>query len=66
MNSLVIKTKNELKMKLITELYKEELFDKLLYENETISIRRAKCRKDIAFLKQARNILREAQDYDLN
>ncbi len=44
---------------LITRLYKEELFDELLAENNFIAKSRQECRKVLISLKQCANILME-------
>jgi hypothetical protein len=62
MTSLVINTQTRLQEILNSELHKEELYDSLLNENKNVSTKRVQCRKDIEFLKQAREILSEAQE----
>jgi dynamin 1-like protein len=45
--------------RLVSELYKEDLFQELLYEDDTIKAEREKCEKLLATYKEAAKIVGE-------
>ncbi|KAK2978746.1 hypothetical protein RJ640_003905, partial [Escallonia rubra] len=59
MHFLVNHTKRELHDVLITKLYKENLFEELLRENEEVAIKRKRARETLQVLQQAYQTLQE-------
>lgn len=57
MLNLVQMTKDELQRELLTELYKAEAFEEALKESEFVVQRRMECKKMIAALKKADEII---------
>mgnify|MGYP002789036457 CR=1 FL=1 len=62
MHLLVNKVVEELPSRLVSELYKEELFDGLLKEDETITRQREQCWRDLHALQEAASLLSELKD----
>ncbi|KAG4306437.1 hypothetical protein PORY_000425 [Pneumocystis oryctolagi] len=58
MHFLVNYCKQNLQNKLVAELYKEELFNDLLYEDESLAIEREKFQKDLLFTAEALSHIR--------
>lgn len=59
MHLLVNFSKSNVQNRLVTELYKEELFDVLLYEDENLAQEREKCSKLLQVYKEANRIIQE-------
>lgn len=65
MHFLVNKSKQNLQSELVRALYKEELFDGLLSENEEIAARRKATAKMLRVLQKANDVLSEIRDLKL-
>lgn len=65
MHFLVNKSKQSLQSELVRALYKEELFDELLSENEEIAARRKATTKMLRVLQKANDVLSEIRDTKL-
>lgn len=59
MHLLVNHSKDVVQNRLVSELYKEELFQDLLYEDDAIKAEREKCEKLLATYKEAAKIVGE-------
>ena len=59
MHLLVNFSKMNVQNRLVAELYKEELFDTLLYEDENLAQEREKCSKLLHVYKEANKIIQE-------
>ena len=59
MHLLVNHTKDVVQNKLVSELYKEELFSDLLYEDDGIKEEREKCEKLLSTYREAAKIIGE-------
>lgn len=59
MHLLVNWTKGNIQNRLVTELYKEEYFDTLLYEDEYVAQERDKCSKLLEVYSEANRIIQE-------
>lgn len=59
MHLLVNYSKSNVQNRLVAELYKEELFDVLLYEDENLAQEREKCSKLLQVYKEANRIIQE-------
>lgn len=59
MHLLVNFSKGNVQNRLVAELYKEELFDALLYEDENLAQERDKCSKLLQVYKEANKIIQE-------
>jgi len=59
MHLLVNHSKDGVQNRLVAELYKEDLFQNLLYEDDTIKAEREKCEKLLGTYKEAMNIIGE-------
>lgn len=62
MHYLVNHVSEMLGTRLVTELYKEELFEELLEEDEGVIRQRARCKTALEAYRQAANILSEVRD----
>lgn len=62
MHYLVSHVSKVLGTRLVTELYKEELFGELLEEDEGVIKQRARCKTALEAYRQAANILSEVRD----
>ena len=62
MHFLVNKSKKELQNELVKNLYKEELFNELLKENDDISAKRKATQKMLDVLQKASSIINEVRD----
>jgi dynamin 1-like protein len=65
MHFLVNHVVEQLGTRLVTELYKEELFVELLQEDETVVRQRARCKTALEAYRQAALILSELRDSDV-
>jgi len=61
---LVNESKKALQHELVSDLYKEDLFNELLKENDSIGIRRDQCKKTLEILRKANDILNSVRDYN--
>lgn len=59
MHFLVNATKDAVQNRLVTELYREEFFNDLLYEDDAIKAEREKCEKLLETYKEAARIVAE-------
>lgn len=59
MHLLVNYSKQNIQNRLVSELYKEDLFDTLLYEDENLAQEREKCSKMLAVYSEANKIIQE-------
>jgi len=59
MHLLVNHSKDVVQNRLVSELYKEDLFQNLLYEDDAIKAEREKCDKLLSTYKEAMNIIAE-------
>jgi len=59
MHLLVNHSKDVVQNRLVSELYKEDLFQDLLYEDDAIKNERQKCEKLLATYKEAAKIVSE-------
>lgn len=59
MHLLVNHSKDVVQNRLVSELYKEELFQELLYEDDAIKSEREKCEKLLSTYKEAARIIGE-------
>jgi dynamin 1-like protein len=59
MHLLVNHSKDVVQNRLVSELYKEELFEELLYEDDAIKSEREKCEKLLGTYKEAAKIIGE-------
>lgn len=59
MHLLVNHCKDVVQNRLVTELYKESLFEELLYEDDTVKKDREKCEKLLETYKEAAKIIGE-------
>lgn len=59
MHLLVNHSKDVVQNRLVSELYKEDLFQELLYEDDAIKAEREKCEKLLATYKEAAQIIGE-------
>jgi len=59
MHLLVNHSKDVVQNRLVSELYKEDLFQNLLYEDDAIKAEREKCEKLLGTYKEAMNIIAE-------
>jgi dynamin 1-like protein len=59
MHLLVNHTKDSVQNRLVTELYKETLFEELLYEDDVVKKEREKCEKLLKTYKEAAQIVGE-------
>ena len=59
MHLLVNHSKDVVQNRLVSELYKEELFQNLLYEDDAIKAEREKYEKLLSTYKEAMNIIAE-------
>ena len=59
MHLLVNHSKDVVQNRLVSELYKEDLFQDLLYEDDAIKSEREKCEKLLATYKEAAKIVNE-------
>jgi dynamin 1-like protein len=59
MHLLVNHSKDVVQNRLVTELYKEDFFEDLLYEDDNIKAERDKCVKLLATYKEAAKIVSE-------
>lgn len=59
MHLLVNFSRSNIQNRLVAELYKEELFDTLLYEDENLAQEREKCSKLLQVYKEANKIIQE-------
>ena len=59
MHFLVNHTKDAVQNRLVTELYREEFFSDLLYEDDAIKSEREKCEKLLETYKEAARIVAE-------
>jgi dynamin 1-like protein len=59
MHLLVNHSKDVVQNRLVTELYKENLFEELLYEDDNIKAEREKCEKLLSTYKEAAKIVSE-------
>ena len=59
MHLLVNYTKEAAQNRLVSKLYKEALFDELLYEDENLAQERAKCQNMLATYREAAKIIGE-------
>merc|ERR1711964_715893 len=59
MHLLVNHSKDAVQNRLVTELYKESLFEELLYEDDTVKKDREKCEKLLETYKEAAKIIGE-------
>jgi dynamin 1-like protein len=57
MLTLVNSAKDNMQRELVSSLYKEELYDDLLYESDEVGQKRKKCTEELAALKQAKKII---------
>lgn len=57
MHLLVNHSKEVVQNRLVSELYKEDLFEELLYEDDNIKAEREKCEKLLATYKEAAKIV---------
>lgn len=62
MHFLVNMTKSNLQSEFVQNLYKTELFDELLQENEEIAQKRKGTQKMLSILLRAQDILNEVRD----
>lgn len=65
MHFLVNQSKDKIQNELVTQLYKEELFDHLLEESPAISMRRSQCKDLLSVLLRAQQILNEVRETTL-
>jgi len=56
---LVNQSKNSCKNELVSSLYKQELYETLLSENEYIAQNREECRKNLKMLKECHMVIVE-------
>lgn len=59
MHLLVNHSKDVVQNRLVSELYKEELFEELLYEDDAIKAEREKCEKMLRTYREAAKIVGE-------
>lgn len=59
MHLLVNFSKQNVQNRLVAELYREDLFDSLLYEDETLAQERDKCSKLLQVYREANKIIQE-------
>jgi len=59
MHLLVNHSKDVVQNRLVSKLYKEDLFQDLLYEDDAIKSEREKCEKLLATYKEAAKIVNE-------
>lgn len=59
MHLLVNHSKDVIQNRLVSELYKEELFNEMLYEDDAIKAEREKCEKLLKTYKEAARIVGE-------
>ncbi len=59
---LVNKSKSNLQSELVRNLYKDELFEELLKENDEIASKRKATQKMLAVLQRAQEIINEIRD----
>jgi dynamin 1-like protein len=62
MHFLVNKSKQELQNELVTNLYKEELFEELLVESPEIAAKRRACLQMVQVLSRANAILNDIRE----
>jgi hypothetical protein len=62
MHFLVNKSKKELQNELVRNLYKEELFNELLKENDDVAAKRKATQKMLDVLTKASQIINEVRD----
>lgn len=60
MHLLVNHSRESVQNRLVTSLYKRELFDELLQEDEAMAIERSKCKQLLDVYKQAFDIVNSA------
>jgi dynamin 1-like protein len=65
MHSLVNSCRQSIQRDLVAELYKEDLFERLLEEDPTIAIKRKVAAEHLDVLKKAKKIVQEAELKDL-
>lgn len=65
MHFLVNKSKSNLQSELVRSLYKEELFEELLRENDEIALKRKATAKMLKVLQRAQDIINEVRDLKL-
>lgn len=63
---LINKSKDLVQNELVSNLYKEELFDELLEESPVIAQRRQACIATMEMLRKAHEILNQVRDYNIN
>eukprot|EP01089_Gocevia_fonbrunei_P012635 TRINITY_DN3040_c0_g3_i2.p1 TRINITY_DN3040_c0_g3~~TRINITY_DN3040_c0_g3_i2.p1 ORF type:complete len:287 (-),score=100.52 TRINITY_DN3040_c0_g3_i2:2-862(-) len=66
MHFLVNQAKDNIQNELVSQLYKEELFDELLEESPAIAQRRRACKQMLEVLRRAQIILGEVRDISLS
>jgi dynamin 1-like protein len=66
MHFLVNHVQDQLGTRLVTDLYKEEMFAELLQEDDAVVKQRARCKTALEAYRQAANILSELRDSDVN
>ena len=59
---LVNKSKSELQSELVRQLYKEDLFEELLKENDAVAAKRKATAKMLVVLQNAQQIIAEVRD----
>merc|ERR1712086_892770 len=60
---LVNRARNRLQNHLVGQLYKDQLFEQLLAENENLAKAREKCRQTIELLGKAMQVLMEVREF---
>jgi len=65
MNFLVNKSKSNMQSELVRNLYKEDLFEDLLRENDEIALKRKATAKMLKVLQRAQDIINEVRDLKL-
>ncbi|KAF2070342.1 hypothetical protein CYY_008345 [Polysphondylium violaceum] len=63
MHFLVNQSKEQIQNELVSQLYREELFDELLEESPQISSKRKSCKAMIDVLRKANDIINEIRDF---
>jgi replication fork clamp-binding protein CrfC len=65
MHFMVNKSKSNMQSELVRNLYKEDLFDDLLRENDEIALKRKATAKMLKVLQRAQDIINEVRDLKL-
>jgi dynamin 1-like protein len=60
MHLLVNHSRESIQNRLVSTLYKEEIFDELLQEDETISVERERCKAMLKMYKQAFELIKSS------